>query len=263
MKIVTWNMNKATRKRTASWEYLLRLEPDIALLQEVNSIPSQIDNSYEVLYEKATRKNGKPQFFGNAIIVKGKIIKRILLTSKYKGVNDELLNLNGNFLCADITLKDTSRFIVVSVHSPAWAISKQKFSPDEIQEIKLKNNKDVWGTELIWTSLKKHLLNTSQTWIVGGDFNASATFDLPRNRGNQEFFDRMKDIGIEDCLFNFNEDLVPTFRNATDKKVIHQMDHLFAMNELRKKIKHCSTGSIKDIFDNSLSDHLAIIAEFD
>jgi exonuclease III len=49
MRVITWNMNKATNRRKESWEYLLELNPDVALLQEVNSIPDFIQNEFECL----------------------------------------------------------------------------------------------------------------------------------------------------------------------------------------------------------------------
>lgn len=166
-------MNKATIRRKESWEYLLELNPDVALLQEVNSIPDFIQNEFECLYRKAIKKNGQSQHFGTAILVKGKIIKPI-----------------------------------------------QNSSPT---------------FDYLWK---------------GGP------------HGNQEVLDRMNALELVECLFHSKGVLTPTFKNATDKKVIHQIDHLFVSADLISNLGFCETGNAQHIFENSLSDHLPIIADF-
>jgi len=96
---------------------------------------------------------------------------------------------------------------------------------------------------------------------VGGDYNNSETFDAEwhdqhRVRfglclgGNREVLDRMLDLGFSECLRGFNKAIVPTFQNSTDKKVVHQMDHLFVTNDLYSKLKNCVTGDQTIIFGN-------------
>jgi endonuclease/exonuclease/phosphatase family metal-dependent hydrolase len=99
-------------------------------------------------------------------------------------------------------------------------------------------------------------------WIVAGDLNSSVTFDKPRPRGNQEIQDRMSDLGFTECL-NFHQgELTPTFKNPSNKQIVHQMDHLFVTEHLRSKLLSCTIGDADRVFTGSLSDHLPIIAEF-
>ena len=97
MRVISWNVRRAT-KTSAAWKILIDLNPDIALLQEVSSIPDYIYNLFEIKFRKAINKNGKEQKFGTAILVKGKIISELPLSSEYTWVNNELTHFSGNLL---------------------------------------------------------------------------------------------------------------------------------------------------------------------
>jgi exonuclease III len=262
MKIVSWNMNKATSERIKSWEYLSNLNPDLALLQEVNSIPDFIKDEFDCLYEKATNKSGLPQKFGTAVLVKGKIGNLIQLTSESSWVNKKLQLFSGNFVAAEVILEDGFQLSAISVHSPAWIINLAGLEKLEFSELKLKNSRDIWGTELLWSALINLVSKSNVLWIVGGDFNSSPTFDVPKNRGNQEVLDRMNALDLKECLFHSRGFLTSTFKNPSNQKVIHQIDHLFVSSVLVEKLKNCKVEAAEIIFDSYLSDHLPIIANF-
>lgn len=255
-------MNKATSERIVSWKYLSDLNPDLALLQEVNSIPEFVKKEFACLYRKATNKNLQPQKFGTAILVKGKIVNSMSLVSKSNWVSEKLNVFAGNFVAIEAVLGNGFRTNVISVYSPAWIINSAGLDEIERNELKLKNNPDIWGTELIWSALCNAVSRDNLPLIVGGDFNSSPTFDFPKNRGNQEFLDRMKALNLIECLFHSKGGLNPTFKNPSNGKVIHQIDHLFVSAGLVSNLEMCETGDSQQIFDNSLSDHLPIIADF-
>ena len=263
MRVIAWNINRAHSDTKETWNYLLELNPDLAFLQEVNLIPDFIKNEFECLYKKATYKNGQPQRFGTAILVKKRIImKPFQLSAELNWVNDELIFFGGNFLAAEIILENGFHAQTISVHSPAWRIEPARLVGFDVSEIKLKNNSDVWGTELLWAALNHMKPKNNLPWIVGGDFNFSVTFDSPKLRGNQEIIDRMNKLNLVECLFHKKEMLTPTFKNANDKKIVHQIDHLFVSEDLVSSLEFCDTGNSQHIFENSLSDHLPIIADF-
>ena len=116
----------------------------------------------------------------------------------------------------------------------------------------------------MWFVLKSNVKPESY-YIVGGDYNLSVTFDSwqKKPRGNQEYLDRMKNIGFIECLREYNDCLVPTFKNASNGKKIHQIDHLFVTYNLHKRLNSCYAGDADVIFGNQVSDHLPIIADFD
>jgi exonuclease III len=262
MKIISWNMNKATTERLKSWKYLLNLNPDIALLQEVNSIPDFIKEDFKYLYQKATNKDGSSQKFGTAVLVKGEIVNPIQLVSQSNWVNQQLDRFTGIFIPVQVTLTNGFQVNVISVHSPAWDFDSAGLDENEKSEIKLKNNSKIWGTELLWSALTSFISESSLPCIVGGDFNSSTTFDFPKIRGNQEVLDRMDALNLKECLYHSKGVLTPTYKNARDKEVIHQIDHLFVSSRLIENLEKCDVEKVDVIFEERLSDHLPIIADF-
>lgn len=260
MRIITWNINSANRESPV-WKLLLELDPDIVLLQEVGSIPDKIKNVYNILSKKAVKKTGKPQYFSTTVLVKGKIIKEISLSSEYDWVNRELEFFKGNLISCRIQPINFEPINVVSVLSPYWYLDKNRLEGIDVSAVKLKSNPEIWVTEIIWSALKNMVLN-NETWIIGGDYNCSETFDYTCSSGNKEILDRMFDLGFRECLREYNDRLVPTFQNSIGKKVIHQIDHLFVTKNLYPLLSKCETCNQSEIFGKSLSDHLPIIADF-
>ncbi len=263
MRVITWNIRKATISNLA-WKILTDLDPDIALLQEVSAlnIPNNIKELFDIKFHTAIGKTGKPQDFGTAIFVKGKIINKLPLSSEYDWVNQELKHFEGNLLSYLVQPTGYPTLNIISVYSPAWPIDTSKYPGIDISTVKLKQNPKLWVTEILWSALKNANL-VKIPWIVGGDLNSSETFDLTFSSGNSEILERMKALGFAECLQTYNGKLTPTFRNPKDGKIIHQIDHLFVTRLLSSKLKKCTTGEKTTIFEKSISDHLPIIADFE
>lgn len=260
MRIISWNVKRAT-EASAVWKILTDLNPDIALLQEVSSIPQDIKELFDIKFRMAVTKSGNPQRFGTAVFVQGKIIDELPLSSEYDWVNRELERFAGNIMAYVVKPTGYPTLKVVSVHSPAWPIDTSGYQNIDITTIKLKQNPKLWVTEILWSALKNvNLIDTP--WIVGGDFNSSETFDLTFSSGNREIQGRMQVLGFTECLRKSQGKLTSTFRNASDGKIIHQMDHLFVTDSLSSKLQNCDTGEKLEIFEKSISDHLPIIADF-
>ncbi len=263
MRVITWNIRKATESSLA-WKILTDLDPDVALLQEVliSNIPKNIKDLFDIKFHTAIGKTGKPQDFGTAIFVKGKIINELPLSSEYDWVNQELKHFAGNLLSCLVQPTGYPMMLnIISVYSPAWPIDTSKYSGIDITTVKLKHNPKLWVTEILWSALKNTNL-ADVPWIVGGDFNSSETFDLTFSSGNREILDRMEALGFTECLRTYNGKLTPTFKNPRDGKIVHQIDHIFVTHSLSPKLKKCITGDKSIIFEKSVSDHLPIIADF-
>jgi len=270
MKVITWNLHGAN-KESLVWQLLLEWEPDIVLLQEVGSMPDKIKESFDVLTKIAIYKTGRPQRFSTAVLVKGKIIKEINLKSNYEWVNVELNFFKGNFIACTAELQNHEKFNVVSVYSPAWPVDKNRIKGIDVSEVKLTKNPEVWATEIIWSALK-NTISKNEQWIIGGDYNSSETFDRDYQlehgirgglvgAGNKEIRDRMYALGFKECLLEYSGKLIPTFKN-TNKKIMHQLDHLYVSDKIFSRIEKCTVGEQSLIFDKLLSDHLPIIADF-
>ena len=73
----------------------------------------------------------------------------------------------------------------------------------------------------------------------------------------------MNDIGFTECLRpSPNEGIIPTFKHLRGE-IAHQLDHLYVTDSLFRKLTACKVEDHSVVFDNNLSDHLPIIADFD
>jgi exonuclease III len=271
MKIITWNVHRAG-KESAVWDVLQGLNPDITLLQEVGEVPGHISETFDIAARRATHKTGKPQKFSTAILIRGKILEEVSLSSEHTWVNREIEFFRGNLISCRVQLKDHQRLVAVSVYSPAWAVGRERLKDVDVYQVKNKVNPDVWVTDVLWAALQ-NAISGNDTWVVGGDCNSSETFDADwqdrnkkrfgiRSSGNAEFLERMSRLGLTECLRKANNDsITPTFRHSTGS-FDHQLDHLFVSNGLVSKLTKCTVGDQAMIFGKGVSDHLPIIADF-
>ena len=177
-------------------------------------------------------------------------------------VNDELNRLGGFVVAGQASVLGAAT-VVVSVHSPAWYLDRPRLGLVDVGDVRLTQNADVWGADLVLAAIRPFVAGSRQV-LVGGDFNLSTTFDARRRsgRGNQEYLDRMAALGLVECLASFQGRLTPTFRNTTGSGVVHQIDHLFASPSLAAQLRRCEVPPADDFFQQELSDHLPIIADF-
>jgi exonuclease III len=260
VRVVTWNLRRATRASRV-WDVLTGLNPDLALLQEVSSIPSTFSDLFDIKTARTIGRNGRLLTSGTAVCVKGRISGNLPLSSEHDWVNQELKRFEGNFLSGIVRLRALPAVNVVSAYSPAWPVDTSRYPDVDITPVKLKQNPKVWPTEVLWSALKNADL-TSRPWIVGGDLNISETFDLTFGKGNREILDRMDALGFTECLRKHQGKLTPTFRNTHGGRVVHQIDHLFVSEALYSTLETCKVGDASVIFEESLSDHLPIVADF-
>ena len=264
MRVVSWNVRRA-KSSSGVWPILIRLDPDIALLQEVGSLPVEIESGFDVKIKTATGKTGNPQKFSTAVITKGVIREELQLVSEYDWVNQEQDFFSGNIISCVISLDGQTPYNVVSVYSPAWPVNKQRIRDIDVSQVKLEQSPEVWVTEILWSLLRHTMTFTDGCWIIGGDYNSSETFDYLWKggpHGNKEVMDRMNGLQLQECLRTFKGQLTPTFKNPKGGKIIHQLDHIYVSCPIYDRIENCTLGDGNAIFGSSLSDHLPIIADF-
>jgi exonuclease III len=261
LKVVCWNVKRAKKEKDILWNKILSFDADILLLQEVISFPQQILDLYKIQERKATKKNGSDQLFSTALLVKAEICYEIKLFSKHDWVNKELDFFKGNLIAFKIRFKDIY-LNVVSIYSPAWEINRDRLRGVDISMVKLEKNPDLWCATIFRDALKNNMLLDDHPWIIGGDFNSSPTFDKTFSSGCQESIDRYYALGLKECLKEYNGKLIPTFKNTNGGRVVHQIDHLYVTNQFYENLNNCYVTEQNEIFDNNLSDHLPIIANF-
>jgi len=263
-RVVTWNLHHG-KVSSLAWDYLLELNPDIALLQEVGILPEKISSRFSKYASIAIKKDGMPQRFNTAILVKGRVGEPILLSAPIQWMAKELKRFDGNLVTGQVVLDNGPIVKAVSVYSPAWAIERTRVSIYDLSEITLPTANGIWLADILWASLKHMKLNANEPWIIAGDFNLSETFDTWNvgKQSNRAYLQRMRELGLTECLRESQGQLTPTFRNPTrGNPVMHQMDHLFVTNVLADNLVTCSTGDKDIVFGERLSDHLPIIADF-
>lgn len=263
LRILTWNCRRA-KQSSPVWDYLRELAPDVALLQEVSSVPSSIEGEFDVRHKRAGTNVGAPQRFGSAVLVRGTIEREIHLRSPHEWVNAELERFAGNLLAFEVLLEQGVHLNIVNVYSPAWTVDSTRLASVDVSPVKLTLGRGLWVADLLWTSLRSMDLNPQDPWVVAGDFNLSETFDAWQGgpRGNREYLDRMAALGFTECLRKMKGQLTPTFKNPRGGSFIHQIDHMFVSKALASSLTACDTGNAEWVFGNALSDHVPIVANF-
>ncbi len=265
-RIVAWNCRRAALK-SGAWDYLLELDPDVALLQEVGAVPPRVSDVYTSAEATPVTRTGRPQRFRTAVLVRGEIAGDVELPAPSGWVARELAFFMGNFVAKRVTLRNGLDLKVISAHSPAFPIDWSRLKGVDTTGIQLTQNRDVWATEILWASLGSMGIAADDPFVVGGDFNSSETFDTlwaGGPRGNREFIERMNALGLHECLRTFQGQLTPTFRSPRGGSVIHQLDHLYVTSALLGKLVRCDVDSADRVFGATptLSDHLPIVADF-
>lgn len=263
MKTMCWNVRRATA-RSEVWRYLQSVDPDIALLQEVGAPSPEILDRYSMVMRSAAGKTGKPQRFGTAILTKYPIISDATpLDGSNNWVRQQAEFFAGNLVYA--TLRGPSGPLnVISVYSPAWPVARAEWANEDVAEIKLAANPDIWCTEILWDLLRNTIPRSTGEWIVGGDYNSCETFDFwaTGDRGNREVMARLNALDLFDALRSRHGRRVPTYKRPGAAALANQLDHVYVSGQMLHRLRECRVGDSAHIFGSGLSDHLPIMAEF-
>jgi len=263
-RVITWNCRRAIGISKV-WDYLLDIAPDVAFLQEVNAIPSQVLDIYACHKHRAIGKDDKAQRFNTVLLVKGHIGEPIHLQSNTDWVQSELQRFEGNLVACELLPHNAPPIKAICVYSPAWPVDPSRLVGIDVSDVRLTLNRNVWVADLLWASLNHRRISANDRWIVAGDLNLSETFDSWTGgpRGNREYLNRMASLGLTECLRNAKGALTPTFRSPRGGAIKHQIDHMFVTEALASQLVTCDTGSGDHVFGSGISDHLPIIADFD
>lgn len=265
MKVITWNVNRATESRTGLWEMVKHEDADIVLLQEVNRIPDSILSQYRCHQIWPCYFNGSNAPFSSAVLSKGSIDAAPNLKSDLEWIDKIYKEQYGWIVGCEVTFCSGERFQVVTVHSPAFYIPRNLWIDRDVSGVKLTNNRDLWFTEILWVLLRNAEVSNDTNWIVGGDFNSSVNFDKPYNRGNQEIIDRLNSLGLTDCLSHYHDGQVATYMGI-NRVIEHQLDYLYVNAPMLARLTRSRVPPLKDVFyqkPKRLSDHLPVVCEFD
>jgi exonuclease III len=265
-RLVTWNCRRAS-STSKLWDYLLELDPDVALLQDYGVVPNHVLQRYtHAINPGFVARNRSPRHM-TGVLVKGTEVEDLPMPAPVDWVARELDTLREFFTAKSVTIDGGITLKVLSVYSPAFPIDRSRLNQIDTRGIQLTQSRDLWATELMWATVKTIQIASEEPFVVAGDLNSSETFDyLWRGgpRGNREIMDRMNALGFYDCLRMFKGKLTPTFRTPRGGVMVHQLAHLYVTPILLSRLAWCDIGSAERVFDTRpmLSDHLPIVAEF-
>ena len=153
MRVVTWNCRRAAAQHPL-WDYLIELSPDVAMLQEVGAIPEHLLASFDTRLGTPRTRGGRPQRFASALLARGAIGKRVSLNSSHVWVDEQLRYFEGNILSFEVTLSAQEAITVVAVYSPTWPVSRSAYATQDVADVKLRQNPDVWVTDVVTFALR-------------------------------------------------------------------------------------------------------------
>lgn len=262
MRVVVWNVRKASTHSPA-WDYLLDLQPDVALIQDARLVPDKVRAVYEVATDQtAFHPRGVGQHL-SAILAKGRIGPFQPLPVPTYWLRDAVAEWREYFTTRRIELESGEVLNAMSVYSLAVPVPRHHWQNQDTEGIQLPENRDIWATELMWSILSLIPTIITEPWIAGGDLNSSVSFDVPKPRGNQRILDRMQEIGMPNIARWEGFAERPTFRHSRGG-FRQQLDYLFANQLVSQHLDRIDLGDPTTIFAPRpmLSDHLPIIADF-
>lgn len=260
MRVVSWNLNNR-KNNEKQWDFLRGQDADVILLQEVHSLPPDLEKQYSVVSSSTVSKFGEFVARKTVVMVRGEIVEQLQFSCELPWVNGSLADLSGAFVGVKVVIEGRE-VNVVSVYNPHWQIDN--FIPEgtDTSGIKMDSARGLWASDLFWFCMKNNPTFQSEDWLVAGDFNLCETLDTPKPKGHAEFLDRMNAIGFTDCLRSFNGKLTPTYEHHSGDELINQLDYMFTTNGLSEKLKSCETADPSIIFGEKTSDHLPVVGDF-
>jgi len=263
LRVLTWNCRRASRYSPA-WDYLLELDPDIALLQDFGKIPPRVLEIYATAPDMTSvDKEGKAAKHHAEVFAKGTISRRLDLPAPEEWITRELDAYRTFFTARHVTLNSGLHLTAMSFYSPAFLLDTSRLEGVDTSSIRLPQHSKIFGTELLWATLGAMKIRPEERFVVAGDFNSSETFDIPKPRGNRDIMDRLNSLGLTEVLRVSRGELTPTFRHSTGS-IDHQIDHMYVSDRLLGELDSCDVGSAERVFGRNpmLSDHLPIVADF-
>lgn len=226
LRVLTWNCRNASVNSPA-WDYLLELDPDIALLQDFRTIPDRVLEAYATGPDmvSASEPGKAPQYFAE-ILAKGTVSRRLDLPASEEWIKRELHAYRDYFTARHVELDSGLHLTAMSVYSPAFALDTPRLENVDTSSIRLPQLNEMYGTELLWATLAQMRIRPEERFVVGGDLNSSETFDIPKPRGNRTVMDRLHDLGLTEVLRESRGGLTPTFRTTYGGYITHQLDHM-------------------------------------
>lgn len=266
MNVVTWNMGYMGHAKIhdAAWHWLFdTLQPDVAFLQECVP-PEWAYKQGSLVFGRAYPKTPSHRW-GTSLYTSSLRTTPSPLTEVEEWMSMlgpdapnkfAATDLNGWCMSAEVDAIGMEPVLVLSIYNPYYPIPRNLLQGIDLKGIKLELNNDVWLLDVLFYFLKRRL---DKPLLLGGDFNYSRLLDQPKPRGNNEFFDRIKEEGFVSLHRRFHEADEQTFFHPKRRK--HQLDYLYADSSTADLATSCRVIPYDQVSD--FSDHAPILATLD
>jgi endonuclease/exonuclease/phosphatase family metal-dependent hydrolase len=250
MRVISWNMG-LNDKRFAkpgmhgqAWHYLLGLQPDLAFLQE--TLPPTWVHGHGFLAA------GAFNVWGSAIFS-----PRYPLSAFHPPNGSRAHALGAYLAFAKTTLPDGEEALLTSVHARADFATKRQLGESDSSTLARRSVGRPRVNDLVFAEVDR-LRSNAPRFIAAGDWNTGRT--QASATAGVEFFDRAKEKGWYDCVWDTFEREERTWFRAGDKLV--QDDHVFCDPSLGGNVRDAWAAS--DAAEHlGLSDHAPLIVDID
>ena len=227
IKIMTWNINKASYTRKNLWKYFKELDFDVGLFQEVYVIPHEIRKNYHIVRGEM-----------NAILLKRDTFP--------KAEKENILQVNSeNDVVADFSVSCETDVFGKKL---AFLSIYNYMGPDvsDFSEF----------LEILYRYLQ---VNRDKVIFIGGDFNMDEKFQKQLKKWGLLLKEMKKELSKFGYIDVLNDKNTFTFLAPHTEKP-YQLDYLFVPKTT--KLVESKVGDKNEIFNTKprLSDHLPIIA---
>ncbi len=238
MRIVVWNCNMAFHRK---YEYLLALQPDIAVIPECGNI--------DVLREKAPNFQPKSSVWIGDSDRKG---LGVFTFGFFRATRSNLYSDNCPYIIP-AQIDGPIRFSLLAV----WACHNKEKSY-EAGLGPLRRSLDVY----------RDFIGERAT-VVAGDFNDNVQWDKPRRLNNHGINVReLQNLGLVSAYHHHRDEKQGTELEPTiywrDRKVDgprYHIDYCFIPADWTKRILSLRVGRFQDWVGNGLSDHVPIVVD--
>lgn len=225
MRVISWNMAHNRR----AWEYLGELDPDVALLQEVN--PSKAPGWVHEKWPDQVAWPPASWSWRSAILAKPG-----LDLTPFPG-GPEGMEVGGWIATGFVTLPDGTNTLVGSVHAPPLRVSPEHLVGHDPASVKLSKSRVPRYYDVAYATYRNR--TRGGPFIVGGDWNISR--DLWRvlhpDTHDKEFFDRAARDGWTDCYRRDHKHEGQTWYRAGN--LPYQFDHVFCDEKTAQSMRSC------------------------
>lgn len=252
MRVVSWNLARNTvgknaAKHEGAWRYLEALDPDLALLQEVEP------PGWASTRSDWTMVRGRFAQWGSVIVAKAP-----LRLTAYDGPLVGALDEWGYLATATLEVPGRMPLLVASVHTPAGKAKPPFLGSLDPMSIKKSCEKKADSNDVAFEIYRQR--TRGHRFLISGDWNVARLWDYPCHRTCEtEFFKRACAHGWVECYPKFHPE--GEGRTWFGGPKPYQMDHAFCDRQTAEALLSCDIDA-HPAETLGLSDHAPLLLEF-